>query len=85
MFLGITFIIFTITHIIPSDPARVAAGLNAPEEQVERLREEMGLNKPIINQYIVYMNNLLHGDLGKSMLSRIPVMDHLKMYLTATL
>lgn len=85
MFLGVTLIIFTITHVIPADPARVAAGLNAPEEQVERLREEMGLNEPIIYQYIKYMNNILHGDLGKSMLSRTPVIDQLKIFLPATL
>lgn len=85
MFIGVTLIIFTITHVVPADPARVAAGLNAPEEQVERLREEMGLNDPLLTQYTNYINNLFKGDMGRSMLTRTPVVDQLKTFLPATL
>lgn len=85
MLLGMTIITFTITHLIPADPARVAAGLNAPEEQVERLREELGLNKPLYLQYVTYMRNLLTGDFGKSMLTHQPVAQELKTFLPATL
>lgn len=85
MLIGVTFLTFVITHLIPADPARVAAGLNAPESQVERLREEMGLNRPIVQQYVVYLGDLVRGDWGRSAISQRPVLSDIAQALPATL
>jgi len=73
----ITLITFTLTQIIPGDPARAAAGFDASAEAVERIREEMGLNKPVFIQYAVYISRLLSGDLGRSIVTRRPVLHDL--------
>lgn len=75
LLLGITLITFSISHLVPGDPARLAAGLHAPETVVENLRQKLGLDKPVYVQYFLYMNNLLHGDLGTSIMTRRPVLD----------
>lgn len=85
MIVGVTLMTFVITHLIPADPARVAAGLNAPESQVQRLRVEMGLNKPILVQYWVYLRNLARGDWGVSAISQRPVLNDIAQSLPATL
>ena len=71
--LGVTLIMYLIMSLAPGDPARTILGEQATEEQVNELREEMGLNDPIIVQYFRYIWNLLHGDLGRSYQSRIDV------------
>ena len=71
--LGVTLIVYLIMSLAPGDPARTILGELATEEQVNELREEMGLNDPIIVQYFRYIWNLLHGDLGRSYQSRIDV------------
>jgi len=81
---GITVLTFTISHLIPADPARYAAGLEAGPEQVEKLREELGLDKPPVIQYFSYMKNLLQGDLGTSIASRRPVSVDIAEYFPAT-
>jgi peptide/nickel transport system permease protein len=82
--LGITVLTFIISRVIPADPAQVAAGLEAGPDQVAALREEMGLDKPVAVQFIAYINGLLHGDLGRSMRSKVPVREDLVRYLPAT-
>lgn len=71
--LGVTLIVYFIMSLAPGDPARSILGEQATEEQVEALREEMGLNDSVIVQYFRYIWNLLHGDLGTSYQSRIDV------------
>ena len=71
--LGVTLIVYCIMSLAPGDPARTILGEQASVEQVEALREEMGLNDPIIVQYLRYIWNLLHGDFGTSYQSRIDV------------
>ena len=71
--LGVTLIVYLIMSLAPGDPARTILGEQATEEQVNELREEMGLNDPILVQYFRYIWNLLHGDLGRSYQSRIDV------------
>ncbi len=83
--LGITLIVFILSHVVPGDPARLAAGPQARAEQVESVRKEYGLDKPLPQQYLIYMTNLFKGDLGKSLQSRRPVSDDLKDYFPATL
>lgn len=83
--LGITLVLFTIMYLVPADPAKAAAGLYAGEAQVQKLRQEMGLDKPPHIQYLTYLRNILRGDLGVSVSTRKPVMSELKIFLPGTL
>lgn len=73
LLLVVSFLIFMFIHIIPGDPARLMAGKEATDVQIEAIQNELGLNKPIIEQYFVYMKGLFQGDLGQSMRSNTPV------------
>ena len=73
LMLIISIFVFMFIHLIPGDPARSIAGLDAEEWEVEAIREEYGLNKPIVTQYVDYMVKLFHGDMGRSMKSDTPV------------
>ncbi len=83
--LGVVTLTFFISRIIPADPARLAAGLNAGQEQVEEVRRALGLDQPIYIQYQRYMAGLLRFDLGKSIQTRQPIWDDLKLVFPATL
>ena len=63
--IGITFITFVLTYIIPADPVRMIAGRSATAETVESIRHQLGLDKPLVVQYLNYLFNLLQGDLGR--------------------
>jgi peptide/nickel transport system permease protein len=82
---GMTIITFVLSHVIPGDPARYAAGLIAGPEQVEQVRKEMGLDRPLFQQYLLYMNNLVHGDLGQSFRTHRLVRDDIRRYFPATI
>ena len=88
--LGVTFIVFMIMSLAPGDPARVILGYFATPEAVETLREEMGLNAPVLVQYGKYMMNALRGDLGVSYRTNLPVLTEIlsrfpnTLYLTLT-
>lgn len=71
--LGVTFIVFFIMNLAPGDPARMILGDMAKPEEVEALREDMGLNDPLIVQYFKYLFNLVRGDMGISYKNGIPV------------
>jgi peptide/nickel transport system permease protein len=75
MLFGIVLIVFLVLQITPGDPARQIVGLRASEEELEQVREELGLNDPVIVQYGRYVANVLQGDLGYSYKSRKPVAD----------
>lgn len=83
--IGITLIVFIATHCLPADPARAAAGPSASKEQVEEKRVELGLDKPVYEQYINYMKGLLHFDMGKSYKSKQPVTKEISTRLAATM
>ena len=83
--LAMTLIIFLLQQIIPSDPARSAAGPNAPRELVEAKRVELGLDQPIAVQYQRYLARLLQGDLGTSIRTKNPVSADLRNFLPASL
>jgi peptide/nickel transport system permease protein len=70
----VSTIIFVITRMIPGDPALTMLGPQAPVEAVEELRETLGLNKNIAEQYLIYLKDLLKGDFGKSYAYNEPVM-----------
>lgn len=76
---------FTITHLLPGDAARAAAGPNATQKQVEKIRKKLGLDKPLPLQYLDYIWGVLHGDLGTSILKEKPVSSLLITYLPASL
>lgn len=69
----VTTFVFFFVRLIPGDPARLVAGPQATLEDVEVVREELGLNKPIVIQYVDYVTGLLHGDLGTSLRTKRPV------------
>jgi len=83
--LGIATLLFFVARIVPADPARLAAGLEATAKQVELVRERMGLNKPLHIQYFNFLGSLLHGDLGTSMFTHRPVLTDMLQYLPATI
>ncbi len=73
LMLVISILVFLFIHMIPGDPARTMAGLDAEQSEVEAIREEYGLNDPLIVQYVNYMKGLFTGDLGRSLKSDTPV------------
>jgi peptide/nickel transport system permease protein len=81
---GVSLFTFSISHIIPADPARQAAGPHATPEQVQLLRHKLGLDRSLPEQYEMYMLGLFHGDLGYSLYSRRPVVEDIKDYFPAT-
>jgi len=83
--LGVSIIVFLFLRMIPGDPALALAGEHASEENVERIREEFGLNKPLHEQYFTYVGKVLRGDLGRSILSRRPISEELKTRFPATI
>ncbi len=68
-----TFIVFMVIHLIPGDAAAVLAGPNASAETLAAVRQEMGLDQPLLVQYGVWFSHVVQGDLGKSTLSGQPI------------
>lgn len=83
--IGLSVIIFFISRVLPGNPARMALGPRASDEQVQELTRELGLNQPIPQQYVDYMQGLVVGDLGGSLVTRQPVIDDILSNLPATL
>jgi peptide/nickel transport system permease protein len=81
---GVILIIFTITRIVPSDPAAKWAGARATPEQVEMAKIELGLDKPVPIQFVNYIGDLVQGDLGYSLRTRNPVVSDLSTFIPAT-
>ncbi|MEK7325302.1 MAG: ABC transporter permease [Chloroflexota bacterium] len=82
--IGVSIITFAISHVVPADPVAAALGDHATDDQIAAFRAEYGLDKPVAEQYVIYMNGLLHGDLGRSIRTRRPVADDLRDFLPAT-
>ena len=82
---GITFVVFMIIQLVPGDPARVVLGVAASEENVAALRERLGLNRPIWEQYGSWLSELAQGDLGNSLVTGQPVLEQILQRLPATL
>ncbi len=83
--IGVSFLVFFIMSLAPGDTARMMLGEDAPIEAVEALREELGLNDPLLVRYANYMLDLLHGDLGTSYKSDRPVFSEIAARFPATL
>ena len=82
---GMTVITFTLTHVVPGDPARLLAGQHATAEQVRTVAHMYGLDQPFPTQFWIYLTGLLHGDLGMSLTNRRPVMEDLAQFLPASM
>ncbi len=82
---GITFVVFMIIQLVPGDPARVVLGVAASEENVAALRERLGLNRPVWEQYVTWLGDLMQGDLGDSLVTGQPVTGQILQRLPATL
>jgi peptide/nickel transport system permease protein len=83
--IGVTVLTFSISHIVPANPAAVALGPHATDETIKALNKQWGLDKPLYGQYLIYMRNLCKGDLGTSMHTNRPVLKDLMAYFPATL
>lgn len=83
--LGVITITFFIARVIPSEPERKWAGERATPEQLEQARQELGLDKSLPEQYVVYIGQVFQGNLGKSLNNHEPVTKELAKYVPATL
>ena len=81
---GLSIVIFVIARVMPGDPARMAMGPRASQEQVDDLKRKMGLDKPLIEQYQHFIVGLSRGDLGLSFLTKRPVDDDIAETFAAT-
>jgi hypothetical protein len=70
--LGVTIVVFLMVRVLPGDPARLLAGLFATPQEVERIRAQLGLTRPLVVQYGIFLAGLLHGSLGPRSSRRIP-------------
>jgi peptide/nickel transport system permease protein len=84
LFLLVTAI-FLMIQAIPGDPVRTALGNNVPEATVANVREQLGLDRPVWQQYVSYLDNLIHGRLGTSLITGLPVSDMIAQQLPITL
>ena len=82
---GLSLIIFTLSRIIPGDPARMALGPRATEEAVQELRQELRLDKSLPYQYGSWLVSVLKGDFGLSLMTMRSVTQDIKIFLPATL
>lgn len=83
--LGVSFLVFGFIRMIPGDVATTMLGERATPENVARVREQLGLNKPIHEQYLIFVGNALRGDLGRSVLRQEPVTQELIRRFPATI
>lgn len=77
--------VFVLFYVSPSDPARIIAGDKATEALMEQIRVNLGLDKPMYQQYLIFLGNLLQGDLGFSYRSNMPVWDLLAHRIPVTM
>lgn len=81
----ISVVVFLIVHLIPGDPAKIIAGPNATDQQLQALTRQLGLDQPLWVQYIVWLQNALAGNMGYSFINNYPVNDLIAQRVPATL
>ncbi|MCL6500149.1 MAG: ABC transporter permease, partial [Firmicutes bacterium] len=81
---GVTVVVFGLIRLVPGDPARLVLGLQASEEEVQRLRVQLGLDQPLPVQYARFLGRLVQGDLGRSVVTGEPVTREIAARLPAT-
>lgn len=72
---GISLVTFILVRSIPGDPARILLGARSTPQALANIRAQYGLDEPLWTQYVYFMKNLLQGDMGKSLLYKIDVLD----------
>ena len=82
---GVSVLIFVTMRLVPGDPARLALGAEATEDQVQLMRRQWGLDQPLPVQYVYWVGHALQGDWGRSTVSRMPAADEIALRLPATL
>jgi peptide/nickel transport system permease protein len=82
---GVTIVVFFMIHLIPGDPALTILGIHATPKSIAILRHEWGLNRPLISQYWLFLDRLLHGNLGQSLIYGTPAATLIMQRLPATL
>ncbi|WP_025785713.1 nickel ABC transporter permease [Sporosarcina sp. D27] len=82
---GVTLVVFLIMQMVPGDPAAILAGEGASQETIEQYREDLGLNRPVAEQYMSYVSNVFQGDLGNSLKNKQPVLDEILLRLPITM
>jgi peptide/nickel transport system permease protein/oligopeptide transport system permease protein len=75
--IGISLLLFFMLRMLPGDPAQVLAGQMATPEEIENIRHQLGLDRPIHEQYVVYLSHLVRFDLGRSARTQNPVVDEI--------
>lgn len=75
---GVLVLTFLLIHLVPGDPVEVMLGESASMADREALRDELGLNKPLLVQFGAYLNQLAHGDLGQSIHTKTPIIELFK-------
>ena len=85
LLVGVSILLFVLTHVVPADPAKLAAGEHAGPEQIAAVRKAFGLDRPLPEQYLIYLIHLAHGDFGTSMRTSSSVLDDLRTYFPATI
>lgn len=80
----VSFVTFMIIHLVPGDPARVLLGESATPQTVAALRQQLGLNKPLIDQFALWLWQALHGNLGQSIQLQQPVLQAIEQRLPVT-
>jgi len=82
---GVSVVVFGMVHLTPGDPVQIMLGTDASPVQAQTLRHELGLDRPLLLQYRLFVGNILHGNLGESIVSRRPVTQEVADRLSATL
>ncbi len=82
--MGLSIVIFVISHVVPGDPARMAVGYQAPEDVVQNVREYMHLNEPPLIQYGYWLRDALQGNFGKSLVTGRNVNEDIRQFFPAT-
>jgi ABC-type dipeptide/oligopeptide/nickel transport system permease component len=85
LLVGASILVFLTMRLIPGDPARLALGAEATEDQVQLMRRQWGLDQPLPVQYVYWIGHALQGDWGRSTISRVPASEEISNRLPATL
>jgi peptide/nickel transport system permease protein len=85
VFLIVTIMVFSLMHMLPGDPATAILGEEATPEMIADLQQQLGLNKPLVVQYLNWLGGVLQGDLGKSLIDNTPVSELIMQRLPVTI
>src|SRR5687768_4645343 len=82
---GVSTLTFLLIHFVPGDPVDAMLGENASLQDKESLRHELGLDQPLVDQYADFLNGVVHLELGRSLITRRPVISEILERIPATL